>query len=87
MLQNPDVPMIVVEHQACLTRFGFNTSRLWLESKGCEIVVSNEAAKDQEDLRQDFVSLVISFVARLYGLRRSKRRTKEISSRWQDEDS
>jgi len=33
---------------------------------------------DKEDLMQDFVSSVTSFVARLYGLRRSKRKTEKL---------
>jgi len=33
---------------------------------------------DKEDLLQDFVSLVTSFTARLYGLRRSRRKTEQL---------
>jgi len=33
---------------------------------------------DKEDLMQDFVSIITSFVARLYGQRRSKRKTEQI---------
>jgi IS605 OrfB family transposase len=43
-----------------------------------KIVVINQADSDEEDLMRDFVSLVTSFVARLYGLRGSKRKTERL---------
>jgi len=84
-LKSPDVTRVVIEHSDRLTRFGFNYLSLWMEEKGCEIVVINEAANDREDLMQDFVKLVTSFVARLYGLRRSKRRTERLIEELSDE--
>ena len=78
LLCNPKVTVIIVEHQDRLTHFGFNYIRLWAETKGCEIKVINEVVNDKEDLMQDFVSLVTSFVARLYGLRCSKRKTEQL---------
>jgi len=75
LITDPTVTRIVVEHKDRLTRFGFNyITSLW---KG-EIVVINEVVEDEKDLMQDFVSLVTSFTARLYGRRRSKRKTEEI---------
>ncbi len=67
---------IVVEHSDRLTRFGFNyIKELYPE---CEILVINKSETDEKDLMQDFVSLVTSFCARLYGHRRSKRATEKI---------
>ena len=66
---------IVVEHKDRLTRFGFNYIKLLLND--CEIVVVNECETDQ-DLFEDFVSLVTSFCARIYGKRRTKRKTEQI---------
>lgn len=66
---------IVVEHKDRLTRFGFNyISTLW----SGDIVVINEVKEDEKDLMQDFISLVTSFTARLYGRRRSKRNTEKL---------
>lgn len=87
MLDSDMVTIIVVEHQDRLTRFGFNYLKLWLESKGCQIEVINEAANDKDDLMQDFVSLVTSFTARLYGLKRSKRKTEKLIGNLQDENN
>jgi predicted site-specific integrase-resolvase len=67
---------IVVEHSDRLTRFGFNYIKTLMPE--CEIVVINESKNDQEDLMKDFVSLVTSFCARLYGQRRSRRATEKI---------
>ncbi len=38
----------------------------------------NPQTNDEDDLMQDFVSIITSFVARLYGRRRSKRITSKI---------
>ena|SRR3989337_2870173 len=87
LLQNPDVTCIVVEHSDRLTRFGLNYIQLFMESKGCRIEIINQAANDKEDLMQDFVSLVTCFTARLYGLRRSKRKTEKLIKALENEDN
>lgn len=69
---------IVVEHKDRLTRFGFEYLKELAKSKGIKIIIINECLEDKQDLMQDFVSLVTSFCARLYGLRRSKRNTEKI---------
>ena len=66
---------LVVEHKDRLTRFGFNYIKILYPE--CEIVVVNEV-ENKEDLFEDFVSLVTSFCARIYGRRRSKRKTEEL---------
>ena len=66
---------LVVEHKDRLTRFGFNYIKVLLPD--CKIVVVNET-EDKEDLYEDFVSLVTSFCARIYGQRRSRRKTEEL---------
>jgi predicted site-specific integrase-resolvase len=45
---------------------------------GKEIEIVNEADDGKQDLIQDFVSIITSFCARLYGLRRSKRKTEKL---------
>jgi len=81
ILGDSKVTRIVVEHKDRLTRFGFEYIKTLFDG---EMVVINEANEEQADLMQDFVSLVTSFCARLYGHRRNKRRTevliKELTS-------
>lgn len=67
---------IVIEHKDRLTRFGFNYIKTLFPE--CEIVVINNAENDKTDLMQDFISLVTSFCARIYGKRRTKRATEKI---------
>jgi len=81
LLVNPSVTRIVVEHKDRLTRFGFEYIKLLFKG---ELVVINEATTDKQDLMQDFVSLVTSFCARIYGKRRSKRKTEKIIKELQD---
>lgn len=66
---------IVVEHKDRLTRFGFEYIKTLFKGN---IVVVNEVKEDEADLMQDFVSLVTSFCARIYGKRRSKRVTEKL---------
>jgi predicted site-specific integrase-resolvase len=66
---------LVIEHKDRLTRFGFNYIKTLFND--CEIIVVNECETDQ-DLFEDFISLVTSFCARIYGKRRSKRKTEQI---------
>ena len=68
----------MVEHQDRLTRFGFNYIEQLLKMQGRKIEVINLAENGKEDLVQDFVSIVTSFCVRLYGQRRSKRKTERI---------
>ncbi|QTA83238.1 Resolvase N-terminal domain-containing protein [Desulfonema limicola] len=86
LLKNPVVTRIVVEHKDRLTRFGFNYIKLFKESQGCRIEIINESSNDRDELMQDFVSLVTSFTARLYGLRRSKRKTEKLIQELENEN-
>jgi len=78
ILTDEAVTHIVVEHKDRLTRFGFNYLEQWMLYRNVEIIVINTVDTDKEDLMQDFVSLVTSFVARLYGLRRTRRKTEKL---------
>jgi predicted site-specific integrase-resolvase len=69
---------IVVEHKDRFSRFGLNSIKLLLNLQDREIVIVNEVLNDRDDLMQDFVSIITSFTARLYGLRRSKRKTEKM---------
>ena len=83
LLLDKTITRLVVEHKDRLTRFGFNYLKdLWHG----EIVVVNEVVEDEKDLMQDFVSLVTSFTARLYGRRRSRRKTEQLINQLSKED-
>jgi len=80
LLTDPAVTLIVVEHKDRLTRFGYNyiEALLTRSVQGRRIEVINLAENGQADLVQDFVSIVTSFCARLYGQRRSKRKIERL---------
>lgn len=84
LIADPTVERIVVEHKDRLTRFGFNYIKTLFQG---EIVVINEATEDRDDLMGDFVSIITSFCARLYGLRRNRRRTERIIEELSKEES
>jgi len=87
LLTDPSITLIIVEHKDRLTRFGFNYIEKLLAMQGRKIEVINVADNGKEDLIQDFVSIVTSFCARLYGPRRSKRRTERIIAELRGEES
>ena len=76
LLREDDWDILLVEHS--LARFGINYLSVLLEKQGKKIEIINEVDNDKEDLMQDFVSIITSYCARLYGLRRSKRKTEKI---------
>lgn len=75
---NTGVTKIVVEHKDRLTRFGFNYIEKLLIRCGVQLEVVNPVLNEKDDLIQDFVSVITSFSARIYGQRRSKRKTEQI---------
>lgn len=86
MIRSGKPTKIVIEHSDRLTRFGFNFLNILLEKQGCTIEVINEAEDDTQDLMQDFISIITSFCARIYGLRRCKRKTEKIIRELENED-
>lgn len=78
ILLDKSINLIVVEHKDRLARFGLNYIQKLLELDNRKIEIINPQANDEDDLMQDFVSIITSFVSRLYGRRRSRRLTEKI---------
>ena len=78
LLLDPSITKIVVEHADRFSRFGMNYIEKLLSMNGRSIEVINKQANDRDDLMQDFVSIITSFTARLYGQRRTKRKTEQL---------
>lgn len=78
LLLDPSITKIVVEHPDRFSRFGMNYIQKLLSMQDREIEIINKGEDDKSDLMQDFVSIITSFTARLYGLRRSKRKTERL---------
>ena len=69
---------LVVEHKDRLSRIGFGWFDVLLGLQGRRIVVADAATENNADLLDDFVSIIYSFAARLYGLRSARRRTDDV---------
>ena len=69
---------LVVEHKDRLSRVGFGWFDVLLGVQGRRIVVADAATEDKADLLDDFVSIIDSFAARLYGLGSARRRTDTV---------
>ena len=63
----------------------FSAMELLLENENRKIEIINEAEDGKEDLMQDFISIITSFCARIYGLKRSKEKLKKIIKELKDE--
>lgn len=72
-----DWTILIVEHKDRLTRFGFNFIELFLNKENRHIEVIN-VSEDKDDLIQDFISIITSFSARIYGRRRTHRQTEQL---------
>lgn len=87
LLQSSKPTVLIVEHKDRLTRFGYKYIKLLCDKIECKIEIINEIDNDTQDLMQDFVSLVTSFCARLYGLRRCKRKTEKLINELENNNS
>jgi putative resolvase len=78
LLANDKITKVVVTNKDRLTRFGFNYIKSLLSYRGCELIVMDKSTECQHDLMDDFVSVITSMAARVYGLRRHKSYTEKI---------
>ncbi len=79
LLTNPKVGILVVETRARLTRFGYGYISTLLEQQGrrVEAIYPSDTG---DDLVDEFVSVITSMAARIYGRRNSRRRAEQIKA-------
>ena len=75
LLADSSVKKIVVEHRDRLARFGVEYIEAALQAQGRSLVVA-EAGEQKLDLVQDFIDVVTSMCARIYGRRAASNRAK-----------
>lgn len=77
LLLDKSIGIIVVEHRERLTRFGFNyiANLLQMQGRSVEVIFPNET---KDDLVQDFIAVITSMCARIYGRRGNKRRSERL---------
>lgn len=79
LLKDDSWGTLVVEHKDRLSRVGFGWFEVLLEIQGRRIIVANAAQEQTTDLMEDFLSIIYSFAARLYGLRSARRHTEKVA--------
>ncbi len=84
LLADPSVTRIVVEHRDRLARFGVEYIEAALQAQGRSLVVA-EAGEQKLDLVQDFIDVVTSMCARIYGRRAASNRAKKALAAAQED--
>lgn len=75
LLLNPNVKVIIAEHNDRLMRFGIEFLESALAAQGRKLIVMDKN-EVKDDLVQDMIEVLTSFCARLYGKRSAKNRAK-----------
>lgn len=77
LLADPSIGTILVEHKDRGTRFGWNyiSTLMAVQGRQIEAIFPDET---KDDLVADFVSIITSMAARIYGRRGSRRKAKRI---------
>jgi predicted site-specific integrase-resolvase len=73
-----------VEHPERLARFGTNYLSVLLARSGVKLEIVNLAKDEKRELVDDLISIITSFSAKLYGQRRSWRKTEKIIKELED---
>lgn len=76
LLSDPSVGSILVEHRDRLARFGVEYVEAALLSVGRGIIVADDT-EEMSDIWQDFIDVVTSMCARIYGRRGARNRAKK----------
>jgi predicted site-specific integrase-resolvase len=71
--------VLLIENKDRLTRFGFNYLEQLLNKLNKKIIIVNETTDVKSDLMEDLISIIYSFSARMYGLRRKKNKEDIIN--------
>jgi putative resolvase len=79
VLTDPRVGVLVVEHKDRLTRFGYSYITTLLEQQGRRVEAAFPTDTGDE-LVDDFVAVITSMAARIYGRRNAKRRAALIQA-------
>ena len=75
ILKERNFDIIIVEHKDRFARFGIEIIEELLSQTNRRIEIINKSDTPKEDIVQDFVSIITSYSAKIYGQRRAKRYT------------
>lgn len=83
LLEQDDWGTLVIEHRDRLTRVGFNWFVTLFKTQGRQIEVAAPAVENTTDIMEDFLSIMYSFAARMYGKRGAKTRARTAAAAMQ----
>jgi putative resolvase len=83
LLEDKTATTILVEHKDRLTRFGFEYIDILLSGQNRKVVVADEEEQDS-DIWQDFIDVVTSMCARIYGKRGARNKAKKLLKMMRD---
>ncbi|EGJ31082.1 MULTISPECIES: IS607 family transposase [Moorena] len=84
---NSEIKTIVVAHKDRLCRFGFDFVEWFCHLHNCQIVVLNNTYKTpQQELMDDFMSIMHCFSSKLYFLRRYEKEIKSTVTKLDNTD-
>lgn len=79
MVERGEVTQLIIAHKDRLVRFGFEWFENFCKNHGTKIIVMNNISlSPEEEMTQDLLSIIHCFSSRLYGLRKYKKKLKEI---------
>ena len=74
-----EVSQLIVAHKDRLCRFGFDFFLNLAKENDCKVVIINqEQLSPQQEMVEDLMAIIHVFSCRLYGLRKYKKKVKEI---------
>ena len=85
LLGDPAVETILVEHKDRLTRFGFEFIEAAMMSQGRSIMVADDT-EEMADIWADFIDVVTSMCASIYGKRTARNRAKRAMEAVKDSE-
>ena len=80
-----DYDILLSEHKDRLTRTGYEYISKLMNKVGIQVEVINQSQTQDDDIIQDFISIITSFCGKIYGSKR-KQKTKEIIHKLQLEN-
>jgi len=79
MVERGEVAQIIVAHKDRFVRFGFEWFEKFCKNHGTIILImNNESLSPTEEVTKDLLSIIHCFSSRLYGLRKYKKKIKEM---------
>ena len=79
MVERGEVAQIIVAHKDRFVRFGFEWFEKFCKNHGTIILImNNESLSPTEEVTKDLLSIIHYFSSRLYGLRKYKKKIKEM---------